>query len=71
MSYNYPEWVNVEAAEALRRRARSIIINTIDGTDLYTAEIGGMEGDVILTQEHMEYLHYTLGNLLGPCKEES
>ena len=59
-----------ETEAALRARARMIIPDTIEGTDLFTVEVGGYDGDVILTRENAEYLHWKLALILGPCKEE-
>lgn len=57
-----------ETEADLRARARMIIPDSIEGTDLITVEVGGYPGDVILTQENAEYLHHKLAMLLGlPC----
>jgi hypothetical protein len=56
---------------ALRARAQMLIPDSIEGTDLITVEVGGMDGDVILTRENAEYLHWKLALILGlPCEEE-
>ena len=56
----------------LRKRARRMIADSIDGTDLITVEIGGQPDDVILTREDAKYLHWKLALLLDlPCEQES
>jgi len=55
---------------ALRARARRLIPDSIEGTDLITVEVGGLPDDIILTPEYAEYLHWKLALLLGlPCEE--
>jgi len=57
---------------ALRARARILIPDTIEGTDLITVEVGGQPGDVIITTEHAKYLHYKIACILGlDCWEET
>ena len=56
---------------ALRARAQKLIPDSIEGTDLITVEVGGQEGDVILTRDDAEYLHWKLALILGlPCEED-
>lgn len=57
---------------ALRARARILIPDTIEGTDLITVEVGGQPEDLIITQEHAKYLHYKIASILGlDCWEET
>lgn len=57
---------------ALRARAQHLIPDRIEGTDLITVEVGGQPEDIILTQEHAEYLHWKIALVLGlPCEEGS
>lgn len=56
---------NPVLVDALRKRARMMTVNTVDLTDLFTVEIGGMDLDVIITPETAEYLYRQLGLLLG------
>jgi hypothetical protein len=57
--------VNPEIVTALRKRARFMTVNTIDFTDLLTVEVGGFEGDVVITTETAEYLYNQLACVLG------
>lgn len=57
---------------ALRARAQRLIPDTVEGTDLITVEVGGQSGDIILTREYAEYLHWKLALILGlPCEEST
>lgn len=68
----HPEFCPFEVeVAALRSRAQMLIPDSIEGTDLITVEVGGQEGDIILTRENAEYLHWKLALILGlPCEEE-
>lgn len=54
-----------QSVAALRARAGYMNADSVMGTDLITVEVGGMEGDVILTQEDAKYLHNKLADLVG------
>jgi len=61
-----------DGVAALRERATLLIPDSIEGTDLITVEVGGQEGDIILTREGAEYLHWKIALILGlPCEEEA
>ena len=65
-------YIKAMTVEELRRRARHIGADSIDGTDLITVEVGGMSTDVILTREGAEYLHWKLALILDlPCEAVS
>lgn len=59
------EFLIAERVAELRARAAYMGINTIDLTDLFTVEIGGQDGDVIITTETAEHLYHQLTFLLG------
>lgn len=59
-----------ETEAALRARARMLIPDSIEGTDLITVEVGGQPEDIIITREDAVYLHWKLALILGlPCED--